>query len=495
MSEISILYLSPGDNQQVLVDKINQNFSSISGSGGGVRGPKGDQGPRGPVGQQGPKGDPGSEGQRGTRWYFQSTDPAIDPLNVILGGDYWSDTNTDNLVYVYTSSGWVSTGNFLKSEDPFKTITGVAGPTLSNAVVFSSSTPFSNTLVISDVNVTAVDANPNYSKVLISTNSSSGTPILEFSKSNLQDGSAIDANKHPRFSWKNPLLNDYALQLSVPSDNLTIESGGNISLVASNGTVEASGANVIFSASSSATISSLGPLTLQSGAASNILVSSANFDLTSTLASFSVPVMVSPASNSTALSINNSTGEGLSVEYAGSTPSTATLINLKSGGSTQFYVKGDGKVFTKRIVSTYSVSSQTGASATTIFVSSGAGLNFYSVGTNIFNTGNTIIVPFYSKQGGAGSEVGVYLPLGPSLAGTFASYIDVGESIEFDVLSPDNTTLMTRFGASIGGGVLAASAAFTGCTKIKVTLMRVSSGTTINDWRVYYSTPTAAGKL
>lgn len=494
MSEISILYLSPGDTQQILVDKVNQNFSSISGAGGGVRGPKGDQGPRGPVGSQGIKGDPGAEGQKGTRWYFQPSDPSTDPLNSVIVGDYWSDTNSDNIVYVYTSSGWVSTGNFLKSEDPFKTITGVTGPFLTNAIVFSSATPFNNTLVISDANVTAADANPNYSKVLVSTDSSSGTPILEFSKSNLQDGTAIDANKHPRFSWKNPLLNDYALQFSVPSDSLTVSAGGNISLIATNGEVSMSGNNVLLFSSTSTSITSAGNVSIRSGGSSNVLVSSSNFNLTAATSTLNVPLTVAPNSTSSAVTINNSSGDGLSVNYTGPTPSTASMINLRSTAGTQFYVKGDGKVFTKRIISTYSVSTQTGSSASTIFINSTTPTRtYYSAGTNIFNSGNNIIFQFNSPI--AGSDIGVYLPIGPALAGTFASYILAGESLEFEILSPSNATLIRHFGVSLDGSTFAAGASFTGCTKIKVTLMRVSAGTTINDWRIYFSTPTASGKL
>jgi len=494
----SILYLSPGDNQQTMINKINQNFSSVSGEGGGVRGPKGDQGPRGPVGPQGSKGDPGAEGQRGTRWFFQDIDPAIDPLIQVQIGDYWSDTNDDNLVYIYAESGWIATGNYLKSEDPFKTITGVSGPSTSfvkNAIVLSSSTPFNDTLVISDSNITAADANPNYSKVLISTSSSAGNPILEFSKSNLQDGTAIDANKHPRFSWRNPLTNDYSLQFSVPNDSLFLQSGGNISMTSSNGIIQASGNTISLFSTSSTTISSSGIINLRSGSSSNILASSGNFDLTSTLALFKIPLTVSPSSNSNALIINNTSGDGISVSYTGATPASATLVDLKSGSSTQMYVKGDGKLFTKRIASTYSVSTQTGSGGQSLFITVGPNaINYYSVGTNVFNTGNTIIVPFYSKIGSA-TDLGIYLPLGSALTGTFASYISVGESLEFDVLSPDNTTLITYFGASLNGSTIAAGTSFAGTTKIKVTLMRVSSGTTINDWRIYYSTPTSAGKL
>jgi len=62
MPNLTIINLNPGDTQEVLVNKINQNFGSIVASGGG---PQGQEGSQGDQGTQGVLGDDGTEGVQG----------------------------------------------------------------------------------------------------------------------------------------------------------------------------------------------------------------------------------------------------------------------------------------------------------------------------------------------------------------------------------------------------------------------------------------------
>jgi hypothetical protein len=190
MPNLTIINLNPGDTQEDLINKINQNFDSIVANGGGPQGADGKQGDQGPVGKEGPIGDTGVPGERGTRWFISNSSPAPQggtaPNSEILIGDYWVNTTSsaNKEVYIYATGGWISTGQSLQAQDVFTTLTGITGPTspLRNAIVQSSSTPGNNTFVLSDSFVTTANANPTYSKFLIATNSNNGFPLLEFGK-------------------------------------------------------------------------------------------------------------------------------------------------------------------------------------------------------------------------------------------------------------------------------------------------------------------------
>ena len=53
MPQINILNILPGDQQSILVDKVNYNFDQILTAGGGPQGPQGIRGATGAIGPQG----------------------------------------------------------------------------------------------------------------------------------------------------------------------------------------------------------------------------------------------------------------------------------------------------------------------------------------------------------------------------------------------------------------------------------------------------------
>ena len=334
MPNLTIINLNPGDTQEVLVNKINQNFGSVVANGGGPQGQEGTQGDQGPIGQVGPKGDQGVPGTRGTRWFISLTEPLGGTAGVgIVYGDYWVDTATDNEVYTYATGGWATTGDFLQASDVFTTLTGIIGPgsvTTKNAIVQSSATPGSNTFVFSDDTSSPTSANPTYSKFLISTNASNGFPILEFGKSNAPNiGTPADYNRHPFFQWKNSSGNDYGLRFVVPGDLLDIVAGGNLNIQSTNGNVNFSGVTTSLSATTSITLTSVGTFNINSGS-SNLLISSNQFSLGANSAFFNVPVTVSGTFGGSYMYSfsNTSTGGGLYVNLTGTASTSRFLANF-----------------------------------------------------------------------------------------------------------------------------------------------------------------------
>jgi hypothetical protein len=114
MPNLTIINLNPGDTQEDLINKINQNFDSIVSNGGGPQGADGKQGDQGPVGPEGPIGDAGVPGERGTRWFLSNSTsgPAggTAPNSEILIGDYWVKTSTSakrSLLFMRQGGGFI----------------------------------------------------------------------------------------------------------------------------------------------------------------------------------------------------------------------------------------------------------------------------------------------------------------------------------------------------------------------------------------------------
>jgi len=101
MPQINILNILQGDNQSIIVDKLNYNFDQILSAGGGPQGAQGLIGPTGPIGPQGPQGVQGAQGPSGTKWFVQDAQPASggitgsNPWTYPTLGDYWLDPDSE----------------------------------------------------------------------------------------------------------------------------------------------------------------------------------------------------------------------------------------------------------------------------------------------------------------------------------------------------------------------------------------------------------------
>jgi hypothetical protein len=109
MPDLKLLRIEEGDNQKVLVDKANSNFSDILTFGGGPYGKIGDLGPQGESGKTGPVGSYGDPGSRGSLWTIGATDPG---QTGYINNDFWLNTEagSGNQIYQYSSSGWSQYG-------------------------------------------------------------------------------------------------------------------------------------------------------------------------------------------------------------------------------------------------------------------------------------------------------------------------------------------------------------------------------------------------
>jgi len=214
MADLKLVRLTKGDTQEVFIDKLNQNFGRILSAGGGTFGSLGEAGPIGEKGPTGPTGDFGPPGKNGSIWYVDNSEPPTD-LSTYNNGDHWVVATADFQDYVLTDTGWIPTGINLTGTQFFKKIFDIQnrqGQSLKDAIIEFTQTPSSTTLVLSDSLVSSVFGNNQYSKFQISTLGQFDKNILEFSKSEYQDGGVIDAYKHPYFAWENDLIpNNYSL--------------------------------------------------------------------------------------------------------------------------------------------------------------------------------------------------------------------------------------------------------------------------------------------
>ena len=484
MPNLTIINLTQGDTQEDLVNKINQNFGSIVANGGGPQGSDGPQGDQGSVGAAGPMGDQGVPGERGTRWFLSSTEPLGGTAGVgIIVGDYWVDTNDNKLVYIYATGGWISTGENLQAQDSFTTLTGIVGSTgatSKNAIVQSSATPNINTFVLSDAVVSTVSANPTYAKFLIATQATNGFPLLEFAKSNLANGLPADYNRHPFFGWKNPSASDYGLRFVVPGDLLDIVAGGNLTLQSTSGNVNITGVSTTLSATNSMSFTSTGSLNLNAGS-SNILITSNQFNLSSTTASFSVPVSVAGSFGGASMFSlsNSSTGGGLNVDLSGAASTSRFLANFTVSGTSKFYVRSDGKVKFDKTNFAYSTYT---ASTPTYVISS---KNYYIIGSNILTNGNRIVVNL--TAGGSGR--GLAIPLNSGSTG-LSDYIAVGESLTMNIFSSTAANTISGISYTTDGTTSSGYfSSFTATTSLTVNVIRTAS----SSWLIYYDTPSVSG--
>lgn len=486
MPSLTIINLNPGDTQEVLVNKINQNFGSIVANGGGPQGQEGTQGDQGPIGPIGPKGDQGVPGTRGTRWFVSLTEPLGGTAGVgIIYGDYWVNSSADNEVYVYATGGWVTTGDYLQALDIFTTLTGIVGPgavTTKNAIVQSSATPGSNTFVFSDDPSSTASANPTYSKFLISTNASDGFPILEFGKSNAPNiGSPSDYNRHPFFQWKNPSGTDYGLRFIVPGDLLDIISGGNLNIQSTSGNVNFSGVDTALTATNSITFTSAGTFNINSGS-SNLLISSNQFSLNPSSAFFGVPVSVSGAFGGSYMAsfANSSTGGGIFVNLSGAPSSSRYLANFTVSGTSKFYVRSDGKVKFDKTNFAYSTYT---ASTPTYSISS---KNYYIIGSNVLTNGNRVVVNLTAGASG----IGIGIPVNSGTTG-LSDYLAIGESISMSIFSSltSSSGWISGISYSTTGTSSAGNATFTATPVVNVTVLKTGS----SNFLIYYDTSSVSG--
>jgi len=485
MPTLNILNLNLGDSQEDIRNKVNANFESLIQNGGGPQGLQGETGLPGPVGPQGPQGDPGQQGLRGTRWYVQPSFPVGGTPDPLIEGDYWVDTFNQNSIFQYTSAGWTNTGYNLQSEEVFTTLVGISGPSGSkNAIVFNSPFPNLNTLVLSDAVSVPQTANPTYAKLLISTNSASDYPLLEFSKTNATGaGTPQDYNRHPQFRWLNPGSSNYNLLFTVPQDSMEFRSGGSMLVQSSASSLQFSSANTLsLTSAATMTVTSVSTMNFTAGAQPMIFTSQ-KYNLSTSSLSLSVPLSLSSSASGYAMTFNNTgSGSGLLLSIT-STSTNQFLANFASGGSSKLAVRADGKIYVAQTASAFRSLSSTYDNSATI---SAVTYSYWYLGTNIIQTGNLLLFDASSSP----PNKGLAIPVGNAVSNSWTQYLQNFESIQLRVVSTNSNNLVKSVALWTGSGTINAgsntAATFaSGQSFVDFTIIRVSSDT---DYQVYYST-------
>jgi hypothetical protein len=240
MPNTNIKSLNYSDTQNEIIEKLNNNFDDLIEIHGGVQGNAGPTGGRGPVGILGEKGDTGISGPRGTRWFVRSSQPGGTGTYAVEG-DYWVEISTTK-IYIFTDSGWTDTGYFLSSQDIlfrdvlYNSLGGSSGV----AITENKPSPSLYTFVVGDESPeNSPLINQNLSKFVISTdNSVNDAPLLEFSKSDLENGTISDYTGHPYFSWSNFSPSNVDLLLDTPGGKFYMGGSGGIDVRASNISIE-----------------------------------------------------------------------------------------------------------------------------------------------------------------------------------------------------------------------------------------------------------------
>lgn len=448
MPDLKLLRIEEGDNQKVLVDKVNSNFSDILTFGGGPYGKIGDQGPNGEPGQTGPVGSYGDMGNRGSIWTIGATDPG---LTGYTNNDFWLNTSPGlgNPIYQFSTSGWSQYGFGLLSQGLFRNYPNVptsSGNSSYNAYTLTPINPLDYTLVLSDNSLvgSSLITNPQFSKVVIAIDGgATGKNLLEFGKSNYASSTSFNT-KTPRFYWASTSIGSSKYNLSWKNgDSLFFDiSLGELKLstttsALNNSRYRSTGFNLNLSGSRGLSVTTSGKFVINATSAGTLLLSNRNIKYTISAGGniFEMPITFdfTNALNSSLpplwLESTRSNSGNLTYRANVISSSVSRLFLAYTSSEVIFDVKANGEVwYNKRINSIQSVQQVTAT---------------VSGNTNIY--GPTVAVSWYTIIPGA-----IYS------AGTSTTRINANNGTDF-VISPSTSGPSTTIGISLwtpssGGG-------------------------------------------
>lgn len=448
----TILY---SDSSNDIVDKLNNNFDEIVELHGGSEGILGPTGGRGPIGERGPMGPTGIPGPRGTRWFIQP--PTVQPAGYAQEGDYWIDSESTG-IYQLSSTGWEYTGYDVNSSGVlFSALVNqyLAGPGYAGgtavSVSFDQILPENYLYTVTDVTPEFGSTNESLSKFSIGLNTSiNDSPILEFSKSNLENGQISDFTKHPVFNWIDSNPNDNSLGFYIPGGSFNVGLSGGFSSNFNSLSIDSkSELNIDYGSSTSGGIFSTGGFNFQSP--------SGEFNITSQFlrivggsAEFRNPIVssasLSPFVASSLVYVGGTAG--VLFTRSGDTHSTLSHsvnhIRLETQGSPQFYLNTKGKLLTNKTIEPFSYTSGIPGATGTVssnyvswYLISKPGTN---VNSSILENGNTVIISPSVNEGNIG--VGFYYSPDNNFGwgATSSGGLKPGESMDVKVLLSTNAS-------------------------------------------------------
>lgn len=418
----NIQYINNSDDESEFIDKVNSNFDEIIEAHGGSQGRIGPTGSIGSIGDTGIYGPTGLLGPRGTRWFAQSSQP-FGNGNTVMEGDFWVDTLTGN-IYEFTSSGWNDTGYSLNTGSQIFTsiqsslISGGTG----SSVLLDQVLPVDYVFVLADTTNFSGILNENLSKFVISTDTTvNDSPILEFSRTDLEDGTISDYSLHPTFEWLNFSSADTGVLLQIPGGSFYIGASGGFESISSSLTVTSSTSsfNVNYGTTSGSGIYGTGGINFNSPSGSFHIISP-NFNVTGPSGSLNSPVVTSMGSSPTipysVYLLSSGTGDALVTSRLGDSFSNLSRqvyhISLENSSGKEFYIDTKGKIMTKKVYSPITYANPSSASATGT-VSSNL-VSWYNITAHSANTGNNLTLGNMMALTPVGVTTNSYIGIGLS---------------------------------------------------------------------------------
>ena len=357
MPNTNIQGLNYSDSQNELVSKLNNNFDELIEFRGGVQGNIGPTGGDGAIGLQGLNGNSGITGPRGSRWFVDPSQPGGTGTYAVEG-DYWVEVSTSK-IYIFTDSGWQDTGYTLSSQNIlFRDVTYTSiGGSAGTSITENQNSPSLYTFVIGDQSPEIAPLiNKELSKFEISTDTSiNDGGLLEFSKSDLEDGSISDYSAHPIFSWASPSPTSSDLNLDVLGGKFSIGGSAGIEISASDITMD-SATGITFDGVYR--VQATGGINLNFPLGTTTILS-ANLETGATFTSLKKSLSISPTLTTSTPSIYISSGAtgALKTERGADTfddiSHSVYNVMLESNGATasesQFFIDTKGKIKTNKV--------------------------------------------------------------------------------------------------------------------------------------------------
>jgi hypothetical protein len=505
MPVTNIESLSYNDPQNLSVDKLNNNFDEIVELHGGTQGIFGPTGNKGEIGESGEIGATGSTGARGTRWFVQSVQPS-GPETTVVNGDYWLDSD-DGDIYVFTQSGWSFTGySVSSSSNVFDATSSTWSGGTGTSIVLDQVLPENYLFILADKVSSSGILNEPLSKFMVSTDSQiNDAPLLEFSKSNLEDGSLTDYSQHPVFKWKNPSPNDNSILLQIPGGSFVVGASGGFEGIFQTLNINASNnLSIDYGTSSNSGIFSTGGFFFNSP--SGVFTIESNFiNITGASGSFSKPILLNPSLQSgvpSLLSLSGNAPGAFQTTRSGDSFQTLSHsvyhLSLENSSEREFGLDTKGKLLSKKFETGISYASTSPGATSNVGPDQ---VNWYlisrsgtDVSSSVLDFGNTMVItpniPF-------GNYVGIGIYSDPTYSWTGTGGLDGGQSIDISVLFSPNTF---EVGISDGFKYIGAGATSGDVTSL-VTLpfnassvdFTVSKGPTGNSTTVFYRAYGSAG--
>jgi len=441
MPNTNIQSLNYADNQSQLVDKLNNNFDEVVELHGGNQGTVGPTGDRGAIGDVGTFGPTGLTGARGTRWFVSSLGPA----GYAQEGDYWINSSTSD-IYILELTGWNPTGyNLRTGSDLFRTdnFTYPAGATYPGgtgvAIEMSQVLPKNYLFVLSDVTPESGVINELLSKFSISNDSAvNDSPLLEFSRSDLANGTIADYSLHPFFYWPSTTPTENSLGLRVPGGSLTIGPSGGFEGSFSSMVMDSQkGTDITYGNDSSSGIYSTGGYSINTPDQLNI--TSQYLNISGTTGEFLDPISsittVAPATPHTLITPTGTAGfrsTRTGDTYAGLSQ-TVYHLSLENSTGQEVWLSTKGKLKMNKTVESITYPSVTPG---TIGYAGATAINWYfisrtssTVGSSL-NNGNMMII---NPAIVSGQHVGLGLYNDSNFGWGGSGGLQLGESINITV--------------------------------------------------------------